>query len=748
MICSHLGVGEVAELFGTLNHRLQERLSQPNVMSYLCYQSKSVGLPRYFLSSITRPDVAQYEYAVDDFPLVLSSHPYRLKLAWNPFPHLFEVELPKDLESLSWMITDATLFPKIQKNWDWEDERNRQFEQAESDSDEEDEEDAESNASSTSSEQSATDKDDENADEPPSGVSEPSSRPSEPADLSEILAARPTVASLSRDSFWPPALTELALAIPIHRLCAWTELVTNLPATVISLQLRPSGTWSTVNYGEDCDFFIEDAWSAAPSLTSLSLIHPELHSRFAESEAVKQFLEANSEAVNGDLVSLPFQGTQPMSLDYLNLKTYARTSTSFLATNIMPSLRTLKLKLEDVGVVNIPLQVARHFVPPYVNSLIFPGCIDFCLDDTTGSRWTECVPPSVTELELRHLGHTQSYLLVRPELPLRKLSFAGMYHSYQELEDSNLLSLRHFPSCLTDLDLPICNLFPSYAEDRLSLLPPTLRRLCCKEESFYHIESILKHFETNDFRFISTSPIPAFQVVFRPSEKHIDEKCNLAWLYNHISKEKPSWTELSTLRILELLNIKFRGKASMTLEDSNLIYSGDIATQGSLLLGITSLDWRKAHLGGLSRPTVFHIDIMRLVPNLTSLNISLYIPRNSPTVLRIAGGALPSGLTSLTITHEGCGYCAESLPALPTTLTSLRWYTHSADALSVPRFTLPAEPQFLVLDTPSFIFEYQELFACCHKSATLVRAVASSLDEHFDEAYAAFETPPLLLYRP
>lgn len=748
-ICSYLAVDEAAGLFGTLNHRLQDRLSQPNVMTYLRYAVSSTGLTRYFLSSITRADVVEFERGLEDIRLVRKGHPYRLKLAWNPFPNLFDVYLPNDLESLSWIINDATSCPKIQIDWDYEDELRRRFEDTESDSDDENEEDAEPSESSTSSDSSANEKDEDNVDDPSLGVSEPSSRPSETEEAEEEIEERVTVASASRADFWPPSLTELDLAVPIHLLRIWTELVLNIPSTVISLQLRPMGTWSPYNYGEDADFFIEDAWAAAPSLTSLSLIHPELRSRFAETDAVKHVLEdPDLEAVNGDLVKVPFEGTRPMSLDYLNLKTYTRRATSFIVTNIMPSLRTLKLKLEDNMIAQIPLRTAKHFVPPYVTSLIFPGCIDFCVADAAGAPWTECVPPSVTELELRRIESTQCYLLVRPELPLRKLSFVRMYHSYQELEASNVLSLRNFPTGLTDLDLPMCNLFPSYAEDRLSLLPATLKRLCCKEESFYHIETILKRFDSTDFRFISTTPIPAFQVVFRPAEKHIDEQCNLAWLYNHISQDKPAWTELSTLRLLELLNRKFRGKASMSLEDSNLIYSGDVATQGSLLVEITSLDWRKAHMGGLSRPMVLHVDIMRLVPNLTNLNISLYAPRNSPTVMRIAGGSLPSRLTSLTITHEGPGYYSESLPALPTTLTSLRWYTFSTDALSVPRFPLPLEPQFLVLDTPGFIFEYTELFSCCRKSASLIRAVASSLDDNFDEAYASFETPPLLLYRP
>lgn len=279
----------------------------------------------------------------------------------------------------------------------------------------------------------------------------------------------------------------------------------------------------------------------------------------------------------------------------------------------------------------------------------------------------------------------------------------------------------------------------------MSLLPSTLTRLCCKEESFAHIEDILDRYNSPTFRFIASSPIPAFQSVYRGSERTIYSRCNLHWLWKHITSAEPAWTELSTARLLELLNSKFRGRVSFSLEDSSLLYSSEMPSQGHSLPDITVLDWRRASIAGISRPELLHLDITRLVPNLTSLNISLFSSRGSgPTLLRIAGMTLPSQLTSLNISHEGRNYYVENLPPLPWTLTHLRWYLHQTDYLSTPRFTLPLEPQFMILDTPSFTYDYKALFMACCRSATLIRAHVSGVSPEFEPDCAEFEVAPQL----
>lgn len=754
-LCAYLSASEVAGLFATLCHRLQEKLSHSSVIPYL-HHAQFAGDPhgpvRYLLRSIRRPDLIEYSYGTTEFDLVVASRPYGLKLVSNSFPHFFDVKLPRELELLRWNISDHTGFPKIQRHWDEEDELCRRFEDTLSDSDgeeealseprgEEDGSEGENDSTKAPSESSSQP---DSAREPPSEPSEPPSRPPEIADPEPRI----TVASASRD-FWPSSLTELDLSIRINLLCVWTELVLNLPPTVLSLRMKPVGTWSRVNYGEGADFFIEDAWVATPSLTSLSISHPEIRSRFADSAPVQSLLaQVDPIAGVGELSGILFSdGPIPANLETLRLTTLSRQHRAFLATNIMPSLRNLKLKLEELSPVEIPFSIAKHFAPPGVTSLIFPGCIDLSIVKHDDPKWQEVLPSSLTALTLKTVANPQNYRLIHSDLGLEQLAFNGMYHSYQELEEMKVFSVRQVPKFLTDLNMALCTLFPGNGEDRLSMLPPTLKRLRCKEEAFSHIEAILDRFDSPDFQFISSAPIPAFQSLYRPIEKSIDPHCNLGWLWRHISQTSPTWTELSTSRLLELLNSKFRGRVSLSIEDSNLIYSSELATQGSLLETITSLDWRTAQLGGLSRPEVVHIDIMRLLPNLTNLNISLLTPRHTPTVLRIAGSTLPAHLTSLEITHNGPGYYAETLPALPPTLTSLKWYLFARDYVSVPRFILPHERQFMVLDTPSFLFEYKELFQACHTQASLIRAVISAADDDFYSAVAAFDHEPILGFR-
>ena len=455
-ICADIATAQIARLFGTLNHRIQERLSHPNVIPYLLRipsNGDPNGLIRYLFRSIQRPNLIEYSYGSNDFDHIISSHPYGLHIKWNQFKEFFDFKLPPDLESLKWLVSDGTCFAKTQSDYDWEDEHRRRAEAMwESDSEDND---ARSDSSGKIGEESENeaDKDENN---PPSSkpTSEASSEPETdnneiPSESSSARPSipptpepRPTVASRSLE-YWPPSLTELDLAFCISKLYIWSELTRNLPSTLVSLRLRPTGAWTPVNYGNEADFFIEDAWIATPSLTRLKLAHPELRSRFAESDAVKKVL---SDDTDESLANLPFDGPIPANLDWLSIETIPKSSNAMLATNIMPSLRTLKFRYLDGWHAPLSFSLVRHFFPPGLTSLLYPGCIDLSISDSTDPRWQAIIPSSLTDLRLYGTSFPMNCLLVSQERTnLKKFALYRANHSYQELEETKMLSLRQIP---------------------------------------------------------------------------------------------------------------------------------------------------------------------------------------------------------------------------------------------------------------------------------------------------------------
>lgn len=755
-------------LHATLNVRLQEKIRQPMVVNTIeppPSSSSQDGIRSYLLRHILRPYSIVFHVTPRNYDLVIQTNPRHLTLEWTRFPLcplLFDVKLPLDLISLTWLVSDSLTFPRIQLDCDYEDmlalERQRMWEEQ---NDEDDEENTSENHSSTSNDddddqegEERSNKTNENSDSASNSFSESdNSSIDTPPYAMAISAPRPTVASVSR-GYWPHKLTKLYFYVGIHRLRIWTELVLNLPSTMTDLRLRPHGAWSNLNYGEDCEFFVENCWKNLPLLSSLRISHPEIRSQYAESASFTEKLSFERRTPwhsNDEQKSAAYIDPPPQNLESFTVKTYSSGFDCVLAVRNAPVLRHLAVKMPSQLILPDTLKFTvddlKILIPRNITSLEYPGEIETRMNNINASTiGSEFLPESLTELTV---SGSFDPLISSQRFRLRKLSFRKIwsYPNYPQVGSEN--SLNFIPPCLTELSLPNYWFFSSSCEEkeRISLLPPTLRKLTSNEHWFSNIE-ILFQKVPNLEKFQCACAIPAFELALHPGDRSVERSCNLYWLWSRLNEYSVSgkFFELSTAMIFNVINEHFKGKLSTSISDSNLLYSNALFYRTCAFMDVQKLDWKPFCLNGLRRPELRHVDVLGLVPNLTSLNISLFT-RNRDALLRAPYFSTLTCLTSLCITQEAPDFKLEPLSALPASLTRLRWITHCDDDICRPKFDLPKHPQFVEIDTPRFDYEYQALFVACVTHATLIRAVLSYQDAEFGKASEKFENPTALQLR-